>query len=174
MRLLNMTSRNADHIEAVLRKIGRRVLEDVWKSGRARAFAVMAMATLVGVTIVGWLGLAAEATTSWLSCIAITLFGLTALVSSVAVCRLRFRWCCAAAYVSAIAAVAGLGMVWWHRTAPPGSSSGPSAWMVIGVLTAAILNLAWLSVILTPSERSQPDMRAASASAHVRCGPQSA
>jgi hypothetical protein len=56
-------------------------------------------------------------------------------------------------------------MVWWHQTAPPRSSPRPSAWMVIGVLAATVLTLTWLGVILTPSERSQPEMRAASAAA---------
>jgi hypothetical protein len=37
--------------------------------------------------------------------------------------------------------------------------------MVIGVLAATVLTLTWLGVILTPSERSQPEMRAASAAA---------
>jgi hypothetical protein len=41
----------------------------------------------------------------------------------------------------------------------------PFAWMVIGVFAASVLTLTWLGVILTPSERSQPDMRAATATA---------
>lgn len=163
------------HIEGMLRKIGRRVLEDVWISGRVRAIAAVAAATLTAATVLGGLSLAATAAaaarTSWLSCIATALFGLTASVSAVAVCRPRFRWCCAAAYAGTVATIAGLGMVWWHRTAPPGSSAGLSPWMVTGVLAAIVLSLTWLSVILTPSERSQPDMRVATEIAEARIGP---
>lgn len=170
MRPLNVSTGSDSHIEAVLRKIGRRVFEDVWMSGRVRAFTLAVVATLVGTAMIGWLNLTAKAnaqtTTSWISCVALALFALAASVSSLAVCLLRFRWCCAAAYISGIATVVGLGMVWWHQTAPPGSSPRPSAWMVIGVLAATVLTLTWLGVILTPSERSQPDMRAASATAN--------
>jgi hypothetical protein len=178
VRRLNMPTSSESHIEATLRKIGRRVLEEVWISGRLRAVAATAVAVLVAVTIIGLTSPATEfnahARMSWLSCIATAFFGLAALVSSLAVCRPRFRWCCAAAYISAIATIVGLGMVWWHRTAPPGSSPGLSAWMVTGVFAAAVLSLTWLGVILTPSERSQPDMRAAAATTRARIGPHSA
>jgi len=173
-----MSTGDDTHVETVLKKIGQRVLEDMWVSGHVRAFTITVVATLVGAAMMGWLNLTAKAnaaaTTSWISWIALALFTLAASVSSLAARLLRFRWCCAAAYISGIATVVGLGMVWWHRTAPPGRSPGPSAWMVIGVLAAALLTLTWLGVILTPSERSQPDMRARSATAKARSGPESA
>lgn len=172
MRPPNVSASNDIHIDAVLRKISRRVLEDVWIGIRVRAFLVAVVATLVGTAIVGWLQLAARDTTSWISCGAVALFGLAASASSLAVGLRRFRWCCAAAYISGMATVVGWGMVWWYRTAPPGRSMGTSAWMVLGVLAATVLTLTWLGVILTPSERSQPDMRAASATGKVRSGPQ--
>ena len=158
-----MATSSDTHIEAVLNKIGRRVLEDVWISGRTRAFTATVAATLVGTAMIGRLNLTATAnaatTASWISWVALALFALAASVSSLAVCLHRFRWCCVSAYIGGIATVVGVGMVWWHQTAPPGSSPGPSAWMVIGVLAATVLTLTWLGVILTPSERSQPDMR---------------
>lgn len=124
-----MSPGSETHIEAVLNKIGRRVLEDVWISGRARAFTATVVATLVGTATIGWLNLTATAnaatTPSWISCLASGLFALAASVSLLAVGLLRFRWCCAAAYLSGIAAVAGVGMVWWHQSAPPGSSPRP-------------------------------------------------
>ena len=165
MRPLNVATGSETQIESVLRQIGRRVLDDVWMSGRARAFTLGAVATLGGGALNGWLDTAAKATaqtqTVWISQAAIGLFVLTAALSSAAVGLRRFRWCCAAAYLGGIATVTGLGMVWWHQTAPSGRSAGPSAWMVIGVLACATLTVIWLSVILTPLERSQPDIRCA-------------
>ncbi len=168
MRPLNMSTGSDTHLAAMLNKIGRRVLEDVWLGRRVRAVAALAVAALTAATVVGCLSLAAaQARTSWLSWVATGLFGLTAAVSALAVCRPRFRWCCAAAYVGVVATIAGLGMLWWHRTAPHGFAAGISAWMVTGVLAAAVLSLTWLGVILTPSECSQPDMRAAADAANA-------
>lgn len=165
MRPLNVPTGSDTQIESVLRQIGRRVLDDVWIGGRVRAVTFGAVATLAGAALNGWLGTAARATaqmpTGWISHVAIGLFTLTAALSSVAVRLRRFRWCCAAAYIGGIATVAGLGMVWWHQTAPPGRSAGPAAWMVIGVLACVTLTVTWLGVILTPLERSQPDIRCA-------------
>ncbi|WP_407688314.1 hypothetical protein [Mycobacterium sp. HUMS_1102779] len=164
-----MPTSSDSHLEEMLGKIGRRVLEDVWLSRRVRAVAGVAVAALAAATVLGCLSLATvQARTSWLSCVATALFGLTASVSSLAVCRPRFRWCCTSAYISVVATIAGLGMVWWHRTAPPGSAAGVSAWMVTGVLCTIVLSLTWLAVILTPWEHSQPDMRVA---AEARIGP---
>jgi len=171
MRPLNMSTGGDTHLEAMLNKIGRRVLEDVWLGRRVRAVAALAVTTLAAATAAGCLslavGTAAQARTSWLSWVATALFGLTAAVSALAVCRPRFRWCCAAAYMGVVATIAGLGMLWWHRTAPHGFAAGISAWMVTGLLAAAVLSLTWLGVILTPSECSQPDMRAAADAANA-------
>lgn len=165
-----MPTRSGSHIDAVLAKISRRVLEDVWIGGYRRAFLTTVAATLVGGAITGWLQLASQATTSWISWSAIALFGLAGSASLIAVAFQRFRWCCAAAYVSGMATVVGWALVWWHRTAPPGTSPGTSAWMVVGALAATVLALMWLGVIIAPSERSQPDMRAAAATAKARSG----
>ena len=140
-------------------------------SGRVRALLAALTATLVGAAISGGLGIAGQAVTSWISYGALTLFVLAAAASTVAVSLRLFRWCCAAAYVSGIGTVVGWAMVWWHRTAPPGTVPRPCAWMVIGVVAVTALAVTWLGVILTPSERSQPDMRAASAPATARSGP---
>lgn len=173
LRPLTVSTRSDTHIDAVLRKISHRVLEDVWMSARVRALLAALAVTLIGAAVTGWLGLAGQAATSWISYAAIVLFGLAASASSLAVGLRRFRWCCAAAYLSGLATVAGWAMVWWHRTAPSGTVPRPCGWMVIGVVAVTALAVTWLGVILTPAERSQPDMRAASAPARARSGPPS-
>ena len=152
-------------IEWALRQISRRVLEDVWISGRVRAFTLGAIATLGGGVLWGWLSsrphTAAQTQTAWVSQLTLGAFTLAAVLSSAAIGLRRFRWCCAAAYVTGIATVLGLGTVWWHQTAPLGRSAGPAAWMFVGVLSCATLTAVWLIVIVTPLERSQPDLRSA-------------
>ncbi len=93
------------------------------------------------------------------------MFVLTAVLSSIALWRRRFRWCCAAAYAGGLSTVAGLGMLWWHQTAPAALTRGPAAWMTVGVLCAAGLTVAWLRLITIPLERSQPDIRTSPVSA---------
>lgn len=148
------------------------MLEDVWISGRVRAFTLGAIATLGGGILYGWLDSTTDAAapthTAWISRIALGSFTLAAILSVAAIGLRRFRWCCAAAYVTGIATVLGLGTVWWHQTTPPGRSAGPSAWMFVGALACATLTALWLIVILTPLERSQPDLRKARADRQVR------
>jgi hypothetical protein len=153
MRPLNVPRNDVD---VMLRRISQRVLEDVWISRRAMVVTLAAATALGGAAATGW---RTDVHSIWMSRVAIALFLLTAVLSAVALWRRRFRWCCAAAYAGGLSTVAGLGMVWWHQTAPATLSSGPSAWMTVGVLCAAILTAAWLRLILTPLERSQPDIR---------------
>lgn len=159
-------------LDSALRQISRRVLEDVWISGRVRAFTLGAIATLGGGILCGWLdsipNTAAQIHTAWISQVTIGSFTLAAVLSSAAIGLRRFRWCCAAAYFTGIATVLGVGTVWWHQTAPPERSAGTAAWMFVGVLACATLAATWLLVILTPLERSQPDLRHAVAGRHMR------
>lgn len=135
----------------------------MWISGWVRSLTLGAIATLGGGILYGWLDSTADAAahthTVWISRIALGSFTLAAILSAAAIGLRRFRWCCAAAYVTAIATVLGFGTVWWHQTAPPGRSAGPTGWMVVGVLACATLTVTWLTVILTPLDRSQPDLR---------------
>jgi hypothetical protein len=171
MRPFNVTETADAQLEVVLSQISRRVLDDVWVSGRLHTCTLVLVHALAGATIIGWLSLTAKPDTlaapCWVSYLAVTFFGLTALASGFAVRLRRFPWCCAAAYLGGITTVVGFGVVWWHQTAPPGRTLGPSVWMVIGVLGAAGLTLTWLGVILTPIERSQPDLRVALARAQA-------
>ena len=159
-------------IDTALRHISRRVLEDVWISGRVRAFTLGAVATLGWGILHGWPDstphAAAQAHTAWISQMTLGAFTLAAVLSLATIGLRRFRWCCVAAYVTGVATVLGLGTVWWHQTAPPGRSAGPAAWMFVGVLACATLTAIWLIVILTPLERSQPDLRHAGADRQMR------
>jgi hypothetical protein len=71
--------------------------------------------------------------------------------------RLRlFRWCCTAAYCGGLAAVIGIGVVWWVRTGQAGIAL---LWLVVADLATVTLTVGWFAVIVTPIECSQPDMR---------------
>jgi hypothetical protein len=55
-----------------------------------------------------------------------------------------------------LAAVIGIGAFWWVRTARTGTGL---SWLVVADVATVTLTLGWLAVIVTPIERSQPDMR---------------
>ncbi|WP_131827605.1 hypothetical protein [Mycolicibacterium fortuitum] len=157
-----MTSRQmAGTVETELRAIERRVFEDVWISTkRARSLAVLAVALMAtAATLLATGGTPAGVTRNghWISLVAFSLFTLAALASTLALVRRRFRWCCMATCISALATVVGAGAFWWHHT------THTASWVpaVLGTLTAATLTAAWLGVCLTPLAASQPDMRAA-------------
>ncbi|MGY4709959.1 hypothetical protein ACXDF8_10465 [Mycolicibacterium sp. CBM1] len=152
---------NSD-IEVMLYRIGQRVLDDVWISRRTTVVALGTSVALGGAATAGWL---TDTHGVWISRVAVALFALMSAVSSVALWRRRFRWCCAAAYTGGLSTVVGLGGIWWHQTAPAAISPGPSVWMVVGVLCAAALTAGWLRLILTPLVASQPDSRAGAAAA---------
>ena len=163
MRPLKVPSTSDQDIEAMLRRIGRRVLDDVWISRRVRVLAGVLVAATAGAAAFGW----ADAYQRYLSAtpgvafcaVALALFTWTTLLSSIALLRSRFRWCTAAAYGAGLGTVAGLGVVWWHQTTPNTQCPGPCIWMVAGVLCSVALTITWLRVILTPLEKSQPDIR---------------
>ena len=54
------------------------------------------------------------------------------------------------------ATAAGFGAVWWCQTSPARVAVW---WPLAGFIAAAVLAVCWLGVVLTPLERSQPDMR---------------
>lgn len=164
MRPLKVSTTSDHDVEAMIRRIGQRVLDEMWISPRARVFTAAAVAALVGAAVAGWTDVTERSATATpgiaICAVALTFFTVTVWVSSIALQRRRFRWCTAAAYCSALATVTGLGVVWWHQTTSETQCPGPCGWMVVGVLCAAALTLIWLRVILTPLEWSQPDIRA--------------
>lgn len=160
---MNVHTGNDGDLEAMLRRIERHVLDDVWIGrGRARLTAAT-VSILAAAAVFGWADVRARAvahTPGIVICsVALTLFSATALLSSVALRRSRFRWCTLAAYGGGLGTAVGLGVVWWHQTTPHAECRGPAAWMVAGVLSSVVLTALWLRAILTPLTRSQPDLR---------------
>jgi hypothetical protein len=162
MRPVNVPSSSDHQIDAMLRRIWQRVLEDVWMTRRVQVITLLVIAIMVCAAATGWADVDAGPTARIPIClVAIAMSLLTAAVSTLAVLIRRFRWCCAAAYAGGLSTVTGVGVVWWHQSAPPTQTHGPVAWMVIGVLCSAWLTATWLTVIVTPLGRSQPDIRRA-------------
>ena len=50
----------------------------------------------------------------------------------------------------------GIGAFWWVRTGRP---DAPLTWLLLADIAVVVLTALWLAVIVTPIERSQPDMR---------------
>jgi hypothetical protein len=162
MRPVKVPSSSDHHIDATLRRIWQRVLDDIWISRPARLITVVVVIISVCAAATGWADVNAGPTARMPIClVAAAMSLLTAAASSLAVLLRRFRWCCVAAYAGGLSTVTGMGVVWWHQSAPPAQTHGPAAWMVIGVLCSAWLTATWLRVIITPLERSQPDIRKA-------------
>jgi hypothetical protein len=144
-------------VERTLLGIESRVLEEVWiSSGRFACGWVLVVVTMS--TALSWF-----AETSLVSvgvpAVATTLLVGAASASAAALVARRFAWCCAAAYCCGLASVVGTGAVWWLRTGGP---DAPLGWLIVADVAVVALTVAWLSVIVIPLERSQPDMRAAS------------
>lgn len=147
----------------MLRGIERQVLDDVWIDPRRRVFTAVVIAWLAAAATLGWADVhdrAATGTPGVAGCaVALSLFTATAMVSSIALLRSTFRWCTLGAYGGGLGTVVGVGVVWWHQTTPIAQAPGPRLWMAAGVLCSVALALVWLRVIVTPLERSQPDLR---------------
>ncbi len=138
-------------IEETLEQIESRVFDDIRLPSWARrtawaATTVLVMAGITALVIGGALPLVTSA-----------LGAGAAICSVVALRRRRFRWCVAAAYLSGLSTVAGVGAFWWSRT----GSEGPILATSTGVaaVTAATLTAVWVAVAITPLQDSHPDMR---------------
>ena len=83
----------------------------------------------------------------------------TSTMSALALWRRRYGWCCAAAYCGAVTTVIGMGSFWWVRTGHVGIGI---AWLLVADVAVIMMTGGWLTVIITPVERSQPQMRARS------------
>lgn len=137
-----------------MRSIERRVYEDVWFPPLARRLGVAFAAILAVAAVMNFLH--ASAAGGWVYVVTTTAFVLTSATSLIALQRKRFRWCCASAYLSGLTTVIGVAEFWWHRTG--GLADTPWA-AAIGTLTAGVLTAGWLRLVLSPVERSQPDMQ---------------
>ncbi|WP_234810085.1 hypothetical protein [Mycolicibacterium moriokaense] len=138
-------------IEATLKHIEHRVLDEVHLASWARrvAWVVSTVLVVAGVTV--WaVGVGVPLATSALGVAA-------AACSVVALRRRRFRWCVAAAYLSGLSTVAAIGAFWWVLT----SSAEAILAVLAGVsaVAAAALMAVWVSVAITPVKDSHPDMR---------------
>lgn len=138
-------------IEATLKRIEHRVLDDVHLAAWARHAAWVASAVLVLAGVTVWVvGAGVPLATSALGVGA-------AACSVVALRRRRFRWCVAAAYLSGLSTVAGVGAFWWCQTSSAGSILAVLA--AVSAVAAAALTAVWVAVSITPVMDSHPDLR---------------
>lgn len=154
------TGRDA-YIENTLRGIERRVLQEikiarVWRITATVAASVLAVAAVARWWSAGAAHPVAHGGGGVLPATTVVLL-LAALISAVALRKRRFRWCCAAVFISWLGSVTGVAGLWWHRTAP---APDPLLWTLLATIAVVVLTVTWLVVVLTPLERSQPDMRA--------------
>ncbi|KUI38467.1 hypothetical protein AU195_16085 [Mycobacterium sp. IS-1496] len=138
-------------IEATLKQIEHRVLDDVYLPIWARRVAWAATAVLIITGITAWVvgeGLP---------------LGASALGAGAAICsvvtlrRRRFRWSVAAASLSGVSTVAGVGAFWWSRTSSADALLATSAG--VSAVAAAALTAVWVAVAITPVKDSHPHMR---------------
>lgn len=149
-----MTGR-AGTVEHMLQAIETHVLDEVWL-GRSRSAVGGALVVMLCATAVAWrTNVAGHVPT-----VAAVMLLLASGVSGLALARRRYRWCCAAAYGCGLASVFGIGAFWWLRTGPPGA---PLTWLMLADLAVVALTILWITVITTPIERSQPEMRSPTA-----------
>lgn len=137
-------------IEATLKQLEHRVLDEVQLASWQRRVAWVAAAVLLAAGVTIWtVGTGVALATSAL--------GIGAAICSVVALRCRrFRWCMTAAYLSGLSTVAGVGAFWWSRTGATEAMLAAAAAGVFGA--AAALTVVWVSVAITPMKDSHPDM----------------
>jgi len=141
-------------IEATLKQIEHRVLDEVHQSPWMRRVAWIAAVVLLAATTTVWVvGYGGGV----LPLVAASFGAAAAIVSFVTLWRRRFRWGVAAAYLSGLSTVTGIGAYWWCHTSV---EAGPLAVATaVAGLAAATLTAVWVAVAITPVVESQPDMR---------------
>jgi len=150
---------DVDEHQRTLQKIENQVLEEVSITRAWRAIGTALAIALAVLASAWWLGVAGQVSPqppNLVPTVAVVALGGASAVSTLALRLRRYRWCCAAAYCCGLAAVIGIGAFWWVRTGQTGIGL---LWLVFGDLVTVTLTLGWLAVIVTPIERSQPDMR---------------
>lgn len=138
-------------VERMLDDIEHRVLEEVWL-GRGRAVTGWALVGSLFATVTLWRFDAM----GHVPTVAAVMLSIASGLSGLALARRRYRWCCVAAYSCGLASVFGIGAFWWVRTGRP---DAPLTWLLLADIAVVVLTALWLAVIVTPIERSQPDMR---------------
>lgn len=138
-----------------LRTIEAQVLDDVW-IGPRRAVAGAFVASILVGTAGAWCWFGDIPVAHGIPVLGLVLFAVAGVVSGIALARRRYRWCCVAAYSCGLATVIGVGVLWWLRT---GHHAAGLGWLAAADLAAVTLAGIWLTVVVTPIERSQPDMR---------------
>jgi hypothetical protein len=147
-------------LEEDLAGIESRVLAEMWIGARRSAAYGLTSVILVLAALMWWHDVASYVAVRGSN--RVPLVGLVALMiaatmSAWALWSRRFRACCVAACTCGLATVVGVGGFWWLHTGRP---AAPSSWLLVADVAVAILTIGWLSVVLTPLERSQPQMRA--------------
>ncbi|WP_155943045.1 hypothetical protein [Mycobacterium sp. 141] len=138
-----------------LREIESSVLERVWLGSRRLVVGAALAATLAGASLMWWCGRPVPGS-SGVPAVSAAMFVVASATSAILLVRRRYRWCCAALYCSGLATVIGIGAFWWLRT---GRHSAGLGWLVLADVVAMALALCWATVVVTPIEQSQPDMR---------------
>lgn len=138
-------------VERMLDDIEHRVLEEVWL-GRRRSATGWTLVGTLSATVMLW----RIDATGHVPTVAAVMLLLASGASGLALTRRRYRWCCVAACSCGLASVFGIGAFWWVRT---GRLDAPLTWLAIADIAVVLLTAQWLAVIVTPIERSQPDMR---------------
>lgn len=138
-------------LEATLRQIGHRVLDEVYLPRWARRVAWTATTVLIATGITAWV------VGGGVPLVASVLGAGAAVCSIISLRRRRFGWCVAAAYLSGVSTVAGVGAFWWSRTSPADPILAFST--AASAVAAAALTAVWVSVAITPVAESHPDMR---------------
>lgn len=136
-----------------LRAIERRVVDEIWIGRTRRLTGATLTAVLAASAITG--AVATSGGGYRVVLVAHLVGGVAAVTSVGALVFRRFNWVCAAAYGCTLAALAAGGAIWWYRT-----GAVAVAWSTVtGCAVAALLGLGWVRLLVTPVERSQPDMR---------------
>ena len=154
-----MTGSRSDAVERTLADIEDRVLDEVWIGQRRAVVHGVLTVLLMVVTAVWWIDAAGEVSArgpNRVPTVTAIVLTLASAASGLALGLRRFRGCCAAAYTCGLGAAIGIGAFWWLRTGRPGATL---TWLMIADVAVVLLTVGWLSVVLTPIERSQPEMR---------------
>ncbi len=154
-----MTGSRSDDVERTLADIEDRVLEEVWIGQRRAVVHSVLTLLLMVMTAVWWIDAVSEVSAhvpNRVPTVTAIVLTLASAASGLALGLRRFRGCCAATYTCGLGAVIGIGAFWWLRPGRPGATL---TWLMIADLATVLLTAGWLSVVITPIERSQPEMR---------------
>lgn len=155
-----MLGRSPATFERTLRRIENRVLNEIWAGPRRiRIFVALCIVQAIA-TATWWLEFAANRPgniAAYVPATALSMLVLAFGASLLAVRIRRFRWCLSAAFCCGLAAVIGIGTFWWLQT---GTTVGLKGLAVADIATIGLC-IGWLTLVLTPIERSQPNMRLA-------------